>query len=565
MKNSKEKNILSELYASASSVIRSDRFKWAAGKIPLAICLIFATLSLAQIIYYTTGPAQGYFHADCTDSIYWAEAAVDGGAVFNPDFYYAALLPFSAQIWLVPLIRIFGVTMTAHVIGMVIFSVLFFASMIFLCRSMQWGWEMSLFTPSVVMLMLSSSDKMREIMWGHVIYYSLILVLLFVGIGLAARLLRKRTTALCILTALWAVLSATDGVQIVAMVLLPVAGAIIAERFFDGEKRLTDKCNFYPFCISAGIILAGSVGLLLLSLLKGDISADYADAHMGLTSVNNWADNLLKLPKAWFGLLGFDEMNKDIGKIPALLSALVGIVIAVLPICLALNYKKIEKTETKLLLWAHLALSAVTLGGWVCGVLSGADWRLVSMMGTSIVTSVAAVRHFLSVKADGEGSVVAKRLSVVLAVCLLAGSVISGAVMLKMPADYGRDNLDHRLAAKLKAEGLEYGYSTFWRSQTITLISDSEVRVREILADEFDGVSTDYYQSSRAWYEDQEGIDKYFVLLNDYEAGEASRNRAWESYVEENAVEIIDFENYVIYVFDENIDFEYLAKMQAVG
>ena len=529
------------------------------------VALVFMLAAIASVIYFIAGPMEGYLHADFTDTIYWANASLESGRVFDPEFRYAGLLPFSANLWFMPLIAIFGVSMMAQVIGMIIFALVFAASLYFMCRSLGWSISWSAFSVGVTMLILSSSVKLREIMWGHVIYYSLILVLLFVGIGLAARLLRKRTTALCILTALWAVLSATDGVQIVAMVLLPVAGAIIAERFFDGKKRLTDKCNFYPLCTSVGIILAGSVGLLLLSLLKGDISADYADAHMGLTSVNNWADNLLKLPKAWFGLLGFDEMNKDIGKIPALLSALVGIVIAVLPVSLAINYKKIEKTETQLLLWAHLALSAVTLGGWVCGVLSGADWRLVSMMGTSIVTSVAAVRHFLLVKADGEGSVVAKRLSVVLAVCLLAGSVISGAVMLKMPADYGRDNLDHRLAAKLKAEGLEYGYSTFWRSQAITLISDSEVRVREILADEFDGVSTDYYQSSRAWYEDQEGIDKYFVLLNDYEAGDASRNRAWKSYVEENAVEIIDFENYVIYVFDENIDFEYLAKMQAAG
>ena len=142
---------------------------------------------------------------------------------------------------------------------------------------------------------------------------------------------------------------------------------------------------------------------------------------------------------------------------------------------------------------------------------------------------------------------------------------MGGAQIINMPADHGRDNLDHRLAAKLEAEGLEYGYSTFWRSQTITLISDSKVKVREILADEFDGVYTDYYQSSRAWYEDQEGVDRYFVLLEDYEAGDASRNEVWESYVENNATEIIEYENFVIYVFDENIDFEYIAKMQAVG
>ena len=413
------------------------------------------------------------------------------------------------------------------------------------------------------MLILSSSEKLREMMWGHVIYYSLILVLLFVGLGLAVRLLRKRTPTLCILTALWAILSATNGVQIVAMVLLPVSGGVLAEMFFNGKKKLTDKGNFYPLCLSAGIILAGAAGLVLLSLLKGGVRAGYAESYMGLTSVNYWTDNLLRLPEAWFRLLGFDEINRDLGKIPAILSALVGAVIALLPISLVFNYKKIKETQTKILLWAHLAVSAVTLGGWVCGQLSGADWRLTSMMGTAIVTSVAAVRHFVSVKAEIEGGAVAKRVSVLLLACLLAGGVIGGTLMLRMPADYGRDNLHHRLADKLEQEGLGYGYATFWYSQVITLVSDSRVCAREILADEFDGVYTDYYQSNRRWYEDQEGVDKYFVLLEEYEAGDALRNEVWEEYVETNASEIIEFENFFIYVFEENVDFDAIAAGQS--
>ena len=136
------------------------------------------------------------------------------------------------------------------------------------------------------------------------------------------------------------------------------------------------------------------------------------------------------------------------------------------------------------------------------------------------------------------------------------------SVLHELPDGYER--LDcHPECWKLKSEGLEYGYATFWRSQAITLISDSEVKVREILADEFDGVYTDYYQSSRLWYEDMEGVDRYFVLLEEYEAGDASRNPGWETYVEEKASEIVEFENFVIYVFEENIDFEALAEMQS--
>lgn len=536
-----------------------------------ALSMIFVLVALASVIYFICGPMEGYIHADFTDTMYWANASLESGKVFDPQFRYAALLPFSANLWFTPLIAIFGVSMTTQVIGMSIFAILFALSLWFMCRSFKWSVPAAGATVAAVMLLLSLSEKLREIMWGHVIYYSLILTLIFVGLGLAARLLRAKPEkspkyiALCVAAALWFILLATNGVQIVAMVSLPVAGAIIAVIFFDGTKKLSDKSNVYPICVAAGIILAGAIGLLLLNALRGDIRAGYADGHMTLSSVKYWMENLIALPKAWFGLLGFDEIERDQGMIPALISAVVGVILAVMPIVLLFNYKKIDSYETKLLLWAHLALSAVTLGGWICGVLSGADWRITSMLGTSAVTTVAAIRLFVTSKEKSEKITILRRVSAIAAAFLAAVAVLGAAVMLRMPADYGRDNLDHRLAEKLKAEGLEYGYATFWRSQTITLISDSEVRVREILADEFDGVCTDYYQSSRAWYEDQEGIDRYFVLLSNYEAGDASRNPAWETYVEENSPEIIEFENYVIYVFDENIDFEAIARMQPVG
>lgn len=533
--------------------------------------MILTLVALASVIYFICGPMEGYLHADFTDTIYWANASLESGKIFDPEFRYAALLPFSANLWFTPLIAVFGVSMTTQVIGMSIFAVIFALSLWFMCRSFKWSVYATSATVAAVMLLLSFSEKLREIMWGHVIYYSLILVLVFVGLGLAARLLRAKPEkspkyiALCVATALWFILSATNGVQIVAMVSLPVAIAVIAVIFFDGTKKLLDKSNVYPICVAVGIVLASAIGLLLLTVIKGDIKAGYADGHMGLTSVYNWANNLLKLPKAWFGLLGFDEINKEMGKIPAVVSAFVGAVLAVMPITLLFNYKKIDSHETKLLLWTHLALSAVTVGGWVCGNLSGADWRITSMLGTSAVTTAAAIRHFITSKEKSENTTVLKRVSVIAVACLAVGAILGASVMLRMPADYGRDNLDHRIAERLKAEGLEYGYATFWRSQTITLISDSEVRVREILADEFDGVYTDYYQSSRAWYEDQEGIDKYFVLLSNYEAGDAWRNPAWSAYMDENCIKIIKLDDYVIYVFDENIDFKGLAEKQAAG
>ena len=37
--------------------------------------ILAALISLATVIYYIIGPAKGFFHSDCTDTLYWAEAS----------------------------------------------------------------------------------------------------------------------------------------------------------------------------------------------------------------------------------------------------------------------------------------------------------------------------------------------------------------------------------------------------------------------------------------------------------------------------------------------------------
>ena len=45
----------------------------------LATLPIIAALYLA--LYYIYGPGEGYFHSDCTDTLYWANAAIEGNGI----------------------------------------------------------------------------------------------------------------------------------------------------------------------------------------------------------------------------------------------------------------------------------------------------------------------------------------------------------------------------------------------------------------------------------------------------------------------------------------------------
>ncbi len=535
-----------------------------AGKWYMVLSFVMIAVAVAAtvaVLYYICGPMEGELHSDFTDTILWSEASLVSGKIFNPDFAYAGLLPFSANLWFIPLIAIFGLGMKAQVIGMVIFALVFIGSVYFMCRSLGWSIPWTMFAIASLLMVLSSSAKLREIMWGHVIYYSLILVLLFVSIGITVRLLRIRLSQTAksilayVLAAIWFLLVATDGFQIFAMVILPVAGGLLADVFFDNKRKILDNSHIKPIFIAIGIIAFGLVGLKLLSVIKGDISAEYADGHLKLSNAVYWDDHFLSLSENWFSLLGLDGTFGSLSNIEIGARALAGIVIVVLPLILIFNYKKIEDDGTKLLLWAHILVSAVTLGGWIFGNLSGANWRLTSMLGTSIIASVASVRFFVSQKIENGGYAL-KRLSAVLASGIVLLSLVSFTDVKEMPADYNRDNTLHRLTDKLEEEGLTYGYATFWRSQAITLLSDSNVQVMMIRTDEGKGVWTDFYQNYYSRYKDQEGVDKYFVLLSSYEDRQALENKQWSDFVSEENPEIIYFEDFIIYVFDRNLIFD---------
>ena len=146
--------------------------------------ILFAVLSAGTVVYYIICPSAAYFHADCSDTILWAQASYDSGAMFNPDFGYAAMLPFGGTTLMIPFIGIFGVSMTTHRIGMVIFALIMFASVFGLCKTIRLGTPLSLTATGAFALVMCSSEKMREIFYEHVIYYSISAVIIFVLLSL---------------------------------------------------------------------------------------------------------------------------------------------------------------------------------------------------------------------------------------------------------------------------------------------------------------------------------------------------------------------------------------------
>lgn len=546
-----------------------------------ALSVVLAILSFGICLYYIVCLSKGDFHSDCTDSLYWANATVESGKVFDENFRYAAMLPFSASLWFIPIIKLFGVTMRAQIIGMSVFLVLFTTAIWFMCRSMNWSVRATCSMISALLLILSGSEKLREIMWGHVIYYSLALLIICVGTGLVFRFEKhfaglvssaknkKSIVGAVIFGSLTALLfagNATNGFQMIAIATVPVLAGIFAERFFDGRQKLFSSSSIPATVMILTVVVSTLCGLVILKLLKGEKAAGYTSVYSMFSGVSDWYGNFTKLFSQFPELIGISIKKSDrmISKeaIVYLIRLAGMLVITVIPLVGLFRYKKLRDKSTRFILWVHLSLTAVILFGYICGRISNANWRLTPIIGSSVMSTVAIFREWLdgifpkksTDEAENNEKCNEKRVCLRLGVILSAVIVMFGAVnfneIRKMPRDY-----EHPLEAvanDLEAHGLEYGYATFWRSQALTMLSDSKVRVRETLV-KSDGVITDYYQSSRLWYEDQPGIDKYFIMLSDDELNTVGDSEYWQEITEKYLIENFETRGYNVFVFSRNV------------
>ncbi len=521
-------------------------------KIWLALTALFAVGSLAAVIYYILYPSALYFHSDCTDTLLWAQASHDAGALFNPDFSYAAMLPFGGTMLMIPFIGIFGVSMTTHHIGMVLFTLLFFASAWLLCRSLKFSLPMSFSAVGVLAMILSSSEKLREIFYEHVIYYSIAAAIIFVLLSLLIRFREcldenvstVRLTAVVFATVIFSVLSALDGMQVIATGIFPVLFAAVAEIFLEKNRKILDKENRKTiyFCMLCGT--ATVIGMWLLTILSNGVTAGYAGAFSQYANMNEWLSNLGKFPEHWFSLFG---VNVAYGMGIFSLESIVNIIriaaaaiIAIVPVIALIFFKKFDYAS-KVLILAHYGVSAVIMFGYIFGILSAANWRLSPMICTGVMICFVAFRA-------AKPHVLAVRFSVLAACVLVLMSGISAKAIAEMDRNGIENNEKYQLAKVLEENGLEYGFATFWNSQAITVLSDSKVKVANTDINE-NGIAPAYYQSNRNWFAEQEGADEYFVLVSDYELSILEQTDDWilfSTFVED----VIEIEGYKIFIFD---------------
>ncbi len=144
---------------------------------------------------------------------------------------------------------------------------------------------------------------------------------------------------------------------------------------------------------------------------------------------------------------------------------------------------------------------------------------------------------------------VSKRIAGLFASLIVLGCFVTVSQILQMPFDYGFDNAHHKAIEVLKKYDLDYGYATYWNANILTLLSDSEVKVRDVNFDNGE-YKNGWLNCDRQWYKTQPGRDTYFILFAEHEYnGKVEENHP----ILEDTVKVIHENGWYILIKDKNI------------
>jgi hypothetical protein len=450
--------------------------------------------------------------------------------------------------------------MKAQIIGMVIFLLLFVACIILLCNTLNFGTKWTSVTVATILLVVSSSEKLREIFWGHIIYYSFGPMLLLLIVSLVIRSLKcgnaylknpkekettkKAVTSFAILF-VGIIVCAINGMQIMTLSSLPIMLAVIMVIFFELHTDLLSKENWTRYAVVIIMGIATIIGLLLAKLIVGDVTAGYAESYSCFSDSSQWVHNFASLFPNFFTLLGADTSHTislySFEGICNLLRIVFALIILITPVIMAILYGKFKKVEYKILIIVHHIVTLLILMGWTFGRINAANWRLTPIIVTSTLLSVLFVKWIYE-------NVEFKRLQLIIEIPVICMLLIITSNIITMENQSTTNAQLNTLAEYLENNNLEYGYATFWQANIVTLLSDSEVKVRNISVDE-EGYSIYAYQTNLNWYGNATGYNRYFVVLTATEYANYYEN----STTIERATEVQTCGTYKVLIYDHNI------------
>ncbi len=472
-----------------------------------AAAAAFLSVACAVVLRWLwSGVFLSEFQADTADNLFWAAAQREAGSLASPTFAYGYFIPLGGNLLIRPFLPVFGTGVTALRAGMTLFVPLFAFACYRLFRSFSWKRAESLFATALLFAVASASLKMREIHFGHVLYYSLGTVFLFLGCALApdvrgngagsprrARILRGALFALALG---WA---ASCGQPLLLYAVVPVLGAWVLVRLVDREPLAPaeDGLRILPGAVGA------VVGLVLFKALSRGVcvSSGYNDYYEAFSPLASWFRNVQILPQEWISLLEpLPRMRIAIASstgLPHALRIATALFLGLAPVAALVRIRTFSVRERTFVV-AHWILASEILFYWIFGNISNANWRLCPLVLSATAVAACLVRNGLA----GTG-VPVRRFAACGAAFLFAFCVFSFVQTSTRRCERNTWRGPETLLPTLERAGVRDGYcSDYWYANSATAVSGNRFRLREV---RFNGKTGRWeprlHNADARWYE----------------------------------------------------------------
>lgn len=479
----------------------------------LWISIIVLIGAFAIIQYYIWGDAFiTEFQSDCTDTLLWAQSTLESGKLFKPSFGYAYRLAFGGQWLFIPFLKLFGLGMKALRAGMCLFSVLFASVLFFFFRSLGHKSCCTILETAVMLLAMCATKKTREIFYGHIIHYSLSVIYLLAAFiclkGFLSALTRGKRSLYSLFLLIILFMCSANGTVQMLFVTLPILAGCVIEFFLHRNIRVI---------YGIFIIVAAAAGGFIFSY---SLNTHYSDSYSVIVPAENWIENFNNFPLRWISLFyQLPGKNLDAFSAQWLKTVFKTIIAIVMLAGLFLSFSRYRLTSVyieRIFLFTAWAMFLAFLYFFVFGKISDVDWRLTPLV---FACEIVVLILFQQVSAVHQDQRLSDGLTMICGLLLIVHSFSNGLSVLRIPYDKKIWYSEDGLLETLKAHDLDYGFITsYWLSNTITVLSDDTIRSRSISYDWENGVLyLDLFNSDLEWYNSQPGRNRYFLALRESE------------------------------------------------
>ncbi len=490
------------------------------------------------------------FDADNAETVIWAEATLESGRLADPDFHdYYVLIPVGGNLFFIPFVKAFGVGITALRAGYTVLAVIFAALLVLALRTLQPSWNLAMIGSGLIMLCTTATETLRDILWGHTVYYGVSVFCVLMCIGSLGLCLRGKRTVGGILFFLSALFGSINGSAVLLFTALPFTAAILLESM--NQERPSDGFMKGPALLLGGAIVCGVV---LNRAVTSGIPTPHADLYTQLAPASQWVENLRLLPERWLSLFfELPEASVPVMSSPGIKLVLrlgSALVLSVIPFFSFFMPRETKPRLTRIVILYHWILCAVLLFFFVFGKISDYNHRLIPLWFSCLVVDWLTIVWMMKKKGY-------LRIAGIASVCLTVMFAGMTAVSVtRQPADlsiwYGNESIYN----VLESNGLTRGYSThYWFTNSVTVLSESRIKTLGVTVTE-DGFTPAGYQNKNAWFKETPTDGKTFLVCQEWAVYE-------HPWLEDEAVEVLrstqytphngEIDGFYILVYDHDV------------